>query len=152
MGTVAPVSPCLRLLLGGLCLPFWTQVLLPPSPCPPQAPVLFFLFFFTPSSGCRGVAVSFPDPRRPPARGPVASECGGCLSSFVGVGSSPGHFRRALALHGKIKAAVLRNDRATSKYAKVEGGGGPSTIRPCFPLKKHFSVPVTRICDLTDTV
>lgn len=37
MGTVAPVSLCLwLLLLGGLCLPFWPQVLLPPSlkqPC-----------------------------------------------------------------------------------------------------------------------
>lgn len=32
MGTVAPVSPCFwLLLLGGLCLPFWPQVLLPPS-------------------------------------------------------------------------------------------------------------------------
>lgn len=33
MGTVAPVSLCLwlLLLLGGLCPPFWPQVLLPPS-------------------------------------------------------------------------------------------------------------------------
>lgn len=57
MGTVAPVSPCLwLLLLGGLCLPFWPQVLLPPlsqtaptalspalfSPCQVAAEVLPF--------------------------------------------------------------------------------------------------------------
>lgn len=64
MGTVAPVSPCLwLLLLGGLCLPFWTQVLLPPSLKHPATTT-------TPVCGCRGVAVSFSDPWHPPSESP----------------------------------------------------------------------------------
>lgn len=46
MGTVAPVSSCLWLLplLGGLCLPFWAQVVFPPSfkrPATPRLPLFF---------------------------------------------------------------------------------------------------------------
>lgn len=73
MGTVAPVSPCLwlLLLLGGLCLPFWTQVLLPPSlthrPTPPPLSHPFF-------SSCQVAAEVLPfhslTPDTPPFRSP----------------------------------------------------------------------------------